>query len=75
MISSQSFFIAGLEDPEEAKNSAFGAMGMFIFTFVASVGGIVYDSNFKKVEIGTPEAAEGYQLSQGDQPITYGTSA
>lgn len=74
MISSQSFFIAGLEDPHEAKNSAFGAMGMFIFTFFASIGGIVYDSKFKKVDVTREDTREGYQLSQGDQ-LTYGTSA
>ena len=74
MISTQSFFIAGIEDPEEAKNSAFGAMGMFIFTFIASIGGIVYDTQFKKEVPPVDEAAEGYQLTQGDQP-TYGTSA
>ena len=72
MISSQSFYIAGLEDPEEAKASAFGAMGMFIFTFFASLGGIFYDANFKKEEIPVEDAAEGYQLSS-DVP-SYGTS-
>lgn len=74
MISKQSFFIAGIEDAEEAKNSAFGAMGMFAFTFFASLAGIWYDSKYKQVPLDTDEAAEGYQLSTGDVP-TYGTSA
>jgi hypothetical protein len=74
IISQQSFFIAGLEDADEAKNSAFGAMGMFAFTFVASIAGIWYDSNYKQEPIAEEEAAEGYQLSTGDTP-TYGTSS
>mmetsp|Transcript_4002 Transcript_4002/g.6696 ORF Transcript_4002/g.6696 Transcript_4002/m.6696 type:complete len:103 (-) Transcript_4002:188-496(-) len=74
LISQQSFYIAGIEDADEAKNSAFGAMGMFIFTFVASMAGIWYDSNYKQEPIAENEATEGYQLSTGDTP-TYGTSS
>ena len=74
MISQQSFFIAGIEDAEEAKKNAFGAMGMFAVTFMLSLAGLLYDSMHKKVDVGSDEAAEGYQLSTGDVP-TYGTSA
>ena len=44
MITVQPFYIAGLEDPEEAKISAFGAMGVFLVTLVLSLLGIVYSS-------------------------------
>ena len=49
-------------------------MGMFIVTFVVSLAGIWFDSNYKKEPVASDEAAEGYQLSAGDVP-TYGTSA
>jgi hypothetical protein len=72
LISQQPFFIAGIEDATLAKNNAFGAMGMFAATFLASLAGIWYDSNYKKVPVTADDAAEGYQLSSGDVP-TYGT--
>ena len=49
-------------------------MGMFAVTFIVSLAGIWYDSNYKKDPVVSDEAAEGYQLSAGDVP-TYGTSA
>ena len=64
MISTQSFYIAGLEDPEKAKGSAFGAMFMFILTFGASIYGIHHDAASKQEEI-QPEGGEGYQLNTG----------
>mmetsp|Transcript_20637 Transcript_20637/g.25523 ORF Transcript_20637/g.25523 Transcript_20637/m.25523 type:complete len:102 (+) Transcript_20637:195-500(+) len=70
MITLQPFFIAGIEDVETAKSSSFGAMGMFIFTFVASIFGIYHDSKQKQEEIENPE---GYQLNQGNQ-TGYGAS-
>ena len=60
MISTQSFFIAGIEDPEEAKNSAFGAMGMFMATFVLSLYGILRSRSAKE----DIDNADGYQLSE-----------
>jgi hypothetical protein len=74
MISAQPFYINGLEDPDEAKKNAFGAMGMFGFTFIASLLGMWYDANHKKEPVMNDAAAEGYQLSTGDAP-TYGTSS
>lgn len=69
MIHTQPFFIQGIEDAEEARSSAFGAMGMFLFTFLASLLGIWYDSQYKAEPLS--DEAE-YQLST-DQP-TYGAT-
>ena len=74
MISTQPFFIAGIEDPEEARASAFGAFGMFIFTFICSGLGMWYDSQNKQEPIEGGENGEtDYQRSTGDFP-NYGTS-
>jgi len=43
LISKQPFYIGGLEDVDLCKSSAVGAMGMFLFTFVASVAHICYE--------------------------------
>lgn len=76
MLKTQPFFIAGIEDYDEATSSAFGAMAMFIVTFVSSLLGLWYDSQNKEVDTvdcsGEPEAE--YHLSTGDAP-TYGTSS
>lgn len=37
MIKHQPFFIKGIENQELAKESAYGAMGMFVFLFCSSV--------------------------------------
>ena len=71
MVMTQSFFIGGLEDPELAKRSAFGAMAMFIITFFLSIFGMYYDSGRKAESI--EETPEGYQLNTG-APTEYGTS-
>ena len=76
MLHTQPFFIAGIEDAGEAKSSAFGAMAMFIVTFISSLLGLWYDSQNKVDETvsssGAPEAE--YHLSTGHVP-TYGTSS
>lgn len=73
ILSTQSFYIGGIEDPEKASASAFGAVILFVITFVASVAGIWYDSMYKAEPIKEGMAPETeYQLSQ-DVP-TYGTS-
>jgi len=76
ILTAQPFFISGIEDYDQAKSSAFGAMAMFIVTFVASLLGLWYDSQKKSeetvTESGAPEA--DYHLSTGDVP-TYGTSS
>jgi hypothetical protein len=74
LITTQPFFLAGIDDVEKAQGSAYGATGMFLFTFLASMGGIWYDST-QKVEPVTNGASEAeYHLSHDTQP-TYGTSA
>mmetsp|Transcript_3109 Transcript_3109/g.5270 ORF Transcript_3109/g.5270 Transcript_3109/m.5270 type:complete len:105 (-) Transcript_3109:57-371(-) len=76
MIHTQPFYIGGLKSDAQAQTSAFGAMGMFVFTFLASLCGIYYDSHFKKEPLPAEngDAAEGYQLSKGDV-TSYGTSS
>ena len=77
MVSTQPFYIAGIEDADEAKTSAFGACGLFAFTFVASILGIWYDSQ-NKADAMMMEAANGegdYQLAQGDFPNYGGTTS
>jgi hypothetical protein len=75
LITTQPFFLAGIDDVEKAQGSAYGATGMFLFTFLASLGGIWFDSMHKIEPIvtnGAPEAE--YHLSH-DTPASYGTSA
>ena len=75
MIATQPFFIGGLEDVDQAKASAFGAMAMFIVTFIASLLGLWYDSQNKIEETSAMDGPEAeYHLSTGDVP-TYGTSS
>lgn len=75
MITTQPFYIAGIEDADEAKASAFGACGMFAFTFVASMLGIWYDSQNKADSIESENGETAYQLAQGDFPNYGGTAA
>ena len=75
LITTQPFYLAGIDDVEKAQGSAYGATGMFLFTFLASIGGIWFDSmqKIEPVANGTEPEAE-YHLSQ-DIPTSYGTSA
>ena len=78
MISTQPFFISGLEDPEEAKRSAFGAFACFGVTFLLSVIGIGYDSYSTTKDVVESEGspATDYVLAGGgDHVPNYGTSA
>lgn len=63
MLKHQAFFISGIEDVDTASGSAFGAMIMFVLTFVFSLYGIYYDST-KQSEIASDDA-ENYQLNTG----------
>jgi hypothetical protein len=82
MIHTQAFFIAGLDDPDLAKESAFGAMSMFFVTFLLSMAGICYDNTVKKsstmdndeMMTTTTAAEQGYVLTTGNPP-EYGTTA
>mmetsp|Transcript_15718 Transcript_15718/g.43359 ORF Transcript_15718/g.43359 Transcript_15718/m.43359 type:complete len:108 (+) Transcript_15718:114-437(+) len=78
MLQTQPFFIAGIDDYDKAKTSAFGAAAMFFFTFAVSMVGIWTDSS-KEDAVATADGANGtsngeaeYQLAS-DVP-TYGTT-
>ena len=74
MVSTQPFFIAGIEDADEARANAFGAFAMFIFTFIVSAIGMWYDAQNKQEPIEAGENGEtDYQLATGEFP-NYGTS-
>mmetsp|Transcript_2541 Transcript_2541/g.3815 ORF Transcript_2541/g.3815 Transcript_2541/m.3815 type:complete len:102 (-) Transcript_2541:562-867(-) len=51
MILKQPFFLLGLNDIDECKDNAFGAMWMFILTFTASVFTVCYDSTTMAREV------------------------
>ena len=72
LLSTQSFFVGGLDDPEAAKTSAFGAMGMFIVTFFASIFGIYYDSGRKAESIEETPEGYGQQLNVPGSAADYG---
>jgi len=80
MFSTQPFYIAGVEDPEVAKSSAFGACGIFTFVFVSSILGIWYDAQ-KKSEATTASPEDGtesmasYQLAGESNFPSYGTTS
>lgn len=59
---------------EKAATSAFGASGMFLFTFLASLGGIWYDGSTKAEPINQGESEAEYHLSK-ETPSNYGTTA
>ena len=66
MVSKQPFFIAGLEDPDKAKDSAFGAMIMFCLTLAYSIYSIfTTNPDNEKEELGEGSGMEGYQLNTG----------
>ncbi|KAL7575567.1 hypothetical protein ACA910_020142 [Epithemia clementina (nom. ined.)] len=73
MLQFQPFFVGGIEDPEEAKKNAFGATGMFLVTFLASVMGIWLDSGNKAEPVDVNGTEGDYQLASDDVP-TYGTT-
>lgn len=68
MIDKQSFFISGLENPDEAKASAFGACMMFLVTFGLSVIGIFWNPKSDKGDVQADETPEGYVLKTDDVP-------
>merc|ERR1711957_794876 len=51
MLTTQPFFIAGIEDVEVATWAAFGAFFTFMFVFVLSAVGMWYDSTFGKNQL------------------------
>lgn len=76
MLTKQPFFIGGIEDHEVAKESAFGAFIMFMFVFVLSAVGMVYDANFgKKASSIEDDGETPYQLAGGQEFPNYGASS
>ncbi|KAL7490390.1 hypothetical protein ACHAWX_000254, partial [Stephanocyclus meneghinianus] len=62
MLTTQPEFITGIEDVKEAKSNAFGAMGMFLGTFLLSLIGLARGSRSDEKE--TDSGMEsGYQLA------------
>ena len=62
MVSTQPFFIAGIDNVDRAKTSAFGSMAMFIVAFVLSIVGIYYDKANPKDDRDS-DVQEGYSLN------------
>ena len=50
MLMKQPFFILGIDDVEHSKGSAFGAAGMFFFTFIGSILYLIQDSTRQEAE-------------------------
>jgi hypothetical protein len=72
MLSTQSFYIGGIDDVAVARSSAFGAMAMFLGTIALSIGGIYYDAKHQPSDDASDTGEnDGYELAR-DQP-TYGT--
>lgn len=46
MLIYQPFFVGGIDDVQKAKGSAFGAAGMFFFTFLISIIYLIADAQF-----------------------------
>ena len=80
MLTKQPFYVGGFENLEEAnfaKNNAFGAVGMFVFSFTASLFGLYFHSR-KEIEPNDlealrplrPNGMSAYQveLSEGISP-------
>jgi hypothetical protein len=75
MLTTQPFFIGGIEDVDNAQKSAYGAFFMFLFTFVVSAIGMWYDSTFSKQQSADGEIETDYQLAGAQEFPNYGTSS
>ena len=69
MLEKQPFFMTGFDDPEEAKNNAYGAMGLFALTFVYSMYKVYNPAEAKEEQEAV--GMEGYQLNT--EVPNYGT--
>mmetsp|Transcript_28861 Transcript_28861/g.48048 ORF Transcript_28861/g.48048 Transcript_28861/m.48048 type:complete len:103 (+) Transcript_28861:137-445(+) len=74
MLTTQPFFVGGIEDVDNAQKSAYGACFMFLFTFVVSAIGMWYDSTFSKQKE-DDEIETDYQLAGAQEFPNYGTSS
>jgi hypothetical protein len=63
LLKTQSFYITGLEDVDEARKNALGAMGCFMLTLAYSLYKIQFpDKTEESIDVSGPE---GYQLNTG----------
>ncbi len=74
MLTTQPFFVGGIEDVDNAQKSAYGACFMFLFTFVVSAIGMWYDSTFGGKSSASDEIDTHYQLAGAPEFPNYGTS-
>ena len=62
LLQTQPFYLTGIEDADEARKNALGAMGLFMLTLAYSL----YKIQFPDKEVTPePEGPEGYQLNTG----------
>lgn len=67
MISKQPFFFLGLEDVNQCKSNAFGAMWVFLISFGTSIAYLVFESaieNKRRRQLERPQEQE-----QEDHPM------
>jgi hypothetical protein len=69
MLSTQSFYITGIDDADEAKKNALGAMGLFMVTLAYSLYKVYFPG--QKEDTVESMGQEGYQLNTG--AAAYGT--
>jgi hypothetical protein len=72
MLTYQPFLMRGLEDKEDAKKNAYGALALFIITFIVSVGYLITDAMVAPDERGIERrrrSGNQYQgIAQGTGP-------
>lgn len=62
----QPLYILGVEDVEQAKSSAFGAAGTFLFTFIVSIVYMIRESKPNRLQTARQGGSHGY----GQVPIS-----
>ena len=74
MLVKQPFFIGGIEDVEEAKGSAFGAAGMFLFIFVVAIIFLVRGDGTQRASsaLPTPPVSEYGQVPTSEGSFVTG---
>lgn len=63
MLETQPFYLTGIEDSEEAKKNALGAMGLFMVTLAYNMYKIYFPDEEKAEE--AVDGPEGYRLNAG----------
>ncbi|KAL7464059.1 hypothetical protein ACHAXS_004404 [Conticribra weissflogii] len=74
MLSTQPFFIKGVDDVDQARSNAFGAMLTFVVTFVVSVLAMMRGSSAEEGGSGIDVGKEGYSKLNIDLSKDYGSS-